>query len=163
MKPSWFCLLEQYQKEGHFGLTIPFLIGALRTPAGVPRDADSARRELAALLDEIRDETPAQWCVRIHPCDTTQPIVALLKGPPADDCVPLTSSRRATPALFVYPAYVPEPQLGTSSVAAALWKLHQEALSESRFSYQEKDDTYHPFSTAEREFIDRALSSAADE
>ena len=48
--PTWARLLDQHQAEGHTGLTLSFLVGALREPPGVVLDADANLGEFRALL-----------------------------------------------------------------------------------------------------------------
>lgn len=83
MDRRWFRLLETYKQDGHVGLTLSFLIGALRTPVGTLADDDTSRSELLLLLRRMRDETPKGLYVRIAECQTLhQPIAALFPGDP---------------------------------------------------------------------------------
>src|SRR5260221_2735595 len=100
MWPVWFKLLEQFRRDGRFGLTFPFLLGALRTPPGLTIAADELNRgELTTLLESMRDNTPPSHYVRIALCDWLhEPVAAALRGPhPPTIGLPITSRDVSTP------------------------------------------------------------------
>lgn len=58
MKPAWLKLTEEWQSSGHFGLTIPFVVGALRSWPGQPLGNHFGIEEVRSLLTSMRDEVP---------------------------------------------------------------------------------------------------------
>jgi hypothetical protein len=79
MSPKWAQLVDRYQIEGHVGLTPSFLVGALREPPGIVRNAADSFADLRGLLESMRDDrAPYGKVAKIFECpNLRQPVVAL--------------------------------------------------------------------------------------
>jgi len=150
--PIWFRLVQQYPNTR--GPTIPFLLGALRTPPGAPREPETARMDLMALLLAIRDQTPEGYAVTIEPCPRIKQPVVVLQGyePSIRIESPLGNGR----GLNVHIGYCPDPSMGLESVAKELWELHARDIRAGRFSFH--DGTFRAFDSEELANIAKAIS-----
>src|SRR5690606_26441005 len=78
MQPAWFKLLiHNQQRKRRFGLTLAFLIGALRQPIGrLVSTEQEGIGELKRLLLLMRDETPPTHYICVNECDRLrEPVV----------------------------------------------------------------------------------------
>jgi len=130
MGPPWFRLLDQYRREGHFGLTPSFLVGALRTPPGAVLDEQTSLAEFRALLESMRDETPSGFHVRIGECPRLrQPVAAAFIGTPApgDSSLgePIPPREGLPPKLYAWPQYFANASRSASS--KLFWLKHKDS------------------------------------
>ncbi|MBI4591572.1 MAG: hypothetical protein HY725_22330 [Candidatus Rokubacteria bacterium] len=162
MGPAWFRLLDQYRREGYFGLTPSFLVGALRNPPGAVLDEQTSLAEFRALLQAMMDETPSGFLVRIAQCPRLrQPVAAALPGTPtlanASLGEAISSRGGAASQLYVWPEYFSDESRGLESVTAALWKVFGRPTCEGRFSY--RDAAFQPLDADDLRFIRRAFEA----
>jgi len=165
MGPPWFRLLDQYRREGHFGLTPSFLVGALRTPPGAVLDEQTSLAEFRALLESMRDETPSGFHVRIGECPRLrQPVAAAFFGTTAAGNSslgePISSREALPPKLYAWPQYFANESRDVQSLATALWGVFGTPICAGRFSY--RDGAFQPFDASDLEFIQRALKHEDD-
>jgi hypothetical protein len=137
MVPGWAQLLKQHRKEGHFGLTLSFLVGAMRNPPGTLLNEDSNIRELRSVLESMRDQSVGT--VRILKCLWLQQAVAALEYQVAADEVAIQNSCNEAPGLFVAERYLLGGGPDVDTVCRNLWSTFQQPINEGRFSYQVDD------------------------
>lgn len=116
--PKWARLLDQHQAEGHTGLTLSFLAGALREPPGAVLGAEVSLAAFRALLEAMTDEpAPDGRVVRIFECHNLMQPVAALSYPEYFGVAvvgPTGSSR-----LYAWPQYlVPDPSFSNDGCPA---------------------------------------------
>ena len=77
MEDNWFRLLQYWQKiEWHHALTIPFLIGAHRTPIGSPFSTEEeAISAVSVLLDGVRNHNADDYHFLIYRCPDLKKLV----------------------------------------------------------------------------------------
>jgi hypothetical protein len=162
MRPAWFKLLLLNSERHRFGMTLPFLVGALQEPSGQALSSEAAFLELRKVLESMRDETPPSHVIRIAECDrlhqpVAAPINAMFRLP---DNVPIVSPRTQRSALFVAREYL---ESGDTLDAAldSLWRANENPLSEGRYSY--RGGAFQSFDAADRAFVEAALSMADDD
>jgi hypothetical protein len=152
MKPPWLLLLEQRQKSG-FGLTLPFLLGALRSPPGKPFTTEAeAQDALGALLESMGKDAPENYTVRIAHCDKTQQAVAALVYMPQEWCKKVG----AAGSLYISPEYIK----GKKQPEKALWRLCKKSVLSGSFSFIEGKQ--QNFNDQDLEFISGALATEAE-
>lgn len=162
MGPAWFRLLNQYRREGHFGLTPSFLVGALRIPPGAVLDEQTSLAEFRALLQAMVNETPSGFLVRIAQCPRLrQPVAAALSGTPALADASLGEAIAfhggAASRLYVWPEYFSDESRGLESVTVALWRVFGRPICEGKFSY--RAGAFQPFDADDLWFIRRAFEA----
>lgn len=159
MLPPWAQLLRRYRNEGRFGLTLSFLVGAMRRPPGAVLAEDISIREFRSILESMRDQF-VNCRVRILKCVWLQQPVAALDNQASVDEVPIASDRGGGPHLFVAQRYLAGGPPDVDTVYRNLWGTFQQPINEGRFSYLVDDEKFQPFSTNDRAFIERALAAA---
>jgi hypothetical protein len=163
MWPLWFKLLEQRERDRGFALTFPFLVGAIRSVTGSPRN-EATFTELLALLASMRDETPESDYVRISECDRLhRPVANKMTSyfTPGVGFTAVPSPLHGRSSLFVQTKYLPDAARGIESIAATLWDLCGPAISDSRFSFKNGD--YVAFSQEDQDFVLRATLMSDDD
>lgn len=160
MVPGWAQLLKQHRKEGHFGLTLSFLVGAMRNPPGTLLNEDSSIQELRSVLESMRDQSVGTP-VRILKCLGLQQAVAALDGQIGADEVAIHNSRNEAPRLFVAERYLVGGGTDVDTICRNLWATFQQPINEGRFSYLVDDETFRPFTGVDLAFVKRALQSDA--
>jgi hypothetical protein len=156
MVPAWAQLLALYRNEGRFGLTLSFLIGAMRKPRGSVVAEDTTIPEFRALLESMRDQ--AVGCpVRILRCIWLEQPVAALDSQISVDEVPIASPSSAESRLFVAKRYLVGGPPTVDTVLTNLWPTFQQPIAEGRFSYFVDEETFGPFSPKDFAFIERAF------
>src|SRR5438094_686284 len=122
--PRWFQLLHycNTRKTGrrYFGLTFPFLVGALRTPVGAVADDATSQAELGQLLHSMLNDTPEQFVLRIERCDGQPVIVAPFSLPYTPSGISVSSPIQARNTLFVSPQLIPAGYT-SEALLEALW------------------------------------------
>ena len=78
MIPFWLKLLRANNNNRGYGLTLPFVIGAMRTPVGsAVTDESNNIAEVKALLSSIKENTPDTSYISLTVCDRLrQPVFA---------------------------------------------------------------------------------------
>jgi hypothetical protein len=163
--PDWFRLLRHHQRRNGQALTLPFLLGARRSPPGkVELDERGNLAELHALIQSMRDEVPESYWIRVAECpNLRQPVVYLNRvfyRPMAAD-YQLTSPAQGRVTLAAQASYVPEPATGIDSLAAFIWTLSRDSLVGGRFSYSAAKQAFQVFYATDLDFIGHALSTAS--
>lgn len=154
--PGWARLLRQYRREGRFGLTPSFLIGAMRSPLGTVVAEDISIREFRSVLESMRDHS-VNRPVRILKCIWLQQPVAALDDQVSVDEVPIDSACGVGPHLFVAQKYLVSGPPDIETVFRNLWGTFQQPINEGRFSYLIDDEEFRPFNAKDVAFIQRAL------
>lgn len=168
MWPPWLKLLRHHQNRNNgAGLTIPFIVGALRTPPGsLITDQTLGIAEVESLLVSMRDETPESCYVRIADCDwLEQPVVSTndirYAGCFRNSYVGFSTTTDEGPLLLVQPKYCPDKERGITSVATTLWGRYADAIMSGRFSF--RDGTFQPYDSTDLQFIYDAYAAQSDE
>lgn len=161
MLPSWLKLLLLNKR---FGLTFPFLIGALREPPGATTVADTARDELTKLLKSMRDDTPASHVIRIAECDRLhQPVAAPIPRGYSPGvgftAIPSRTSERVS--LYVSKQYLVGVLQSIDAVSDSLWNVIAAPVAERHFSFYE--GAFHRFDDRDLGFIRDALAMADED
>jgi len=151
MNPEWLKLLE-HRKEKGFGLTLPFIYGAIHRHAVPP--AAAAREAFHALILSMRDDAPDGYQIRIHECDSAcQPIAGIVYRPQTW-CVGWPSPYKPETSLLITSEYLAEGEPIESAVSV-LWARCELPILEGRYALRDK--VYQPFDDDDRAFIDAAL------
>jgi len=153
---GWFRPLDAQRRRNKTGLTIPFLLGALRDPPGPIPEEDAAYRDLLTLLVEIRESNLESHVVRLSRCtEHREPIAALHPRSDSQRANTAIPSSRGDVSLFVDHRY--GGGTGTiDPVLAFLWKEYREQLASGHYSL--RDGSYQEFSEGDRDFIKKALA-----
>jgi hypothetical protein len=92
--------------------------------------AETSRHELRALIQNMLDETPAGYVLRISRCDhLKQPVIAPWDARYKLDGIPAHSLVQSRDTLFISPEFFP-----LDSLADRLWEEFGDAVSDGRFS-----------------------------
>ena len=153
----WFDLLRLQQQRGNVGLTLPFLLGASRTPPGdVVVAEEFSYGQFWGLFEEMRDETPTSHLVRIARCTTLhQPVAALYsRHMPMNLAEAISSTVVNRLSLFVEHRYRGSGK--GSEVVDTLWNRIGSYVMRGAFSHN--DGEYGPFSSNDLDFITRATT-----
>ncbi len=151
MRPRWFKLLMHNNARHRFGLSFPYMVGALQDPPGRHLTEAEARRELGMLLVAMRDETPDTHLIRISECDRLrQPVAAPIHSAfRLPDQTGIRSPHSNRTSLFVAAEYLGGGDT-VEAVADSIWRLNGEPLSEARYSY--RAGQFELFGEADRRF-----------
>jgi len=161
MKPAWLKLNEQWRDEYNFGLTIPFIVGALRDWPAQPIGDGTGKDQLRALLASVRDDAPDGVRMRLYSCDRVQDLVLAPVSEIPSYCISFSSSLRAATSLFVERGVIPESDTPFETLIAALWQRYGSDIEAERFSL--RDGAFHSFTQSERAFIARALARSEND
>lgn len=138
MRPAWLKLLLLNNQRRRFGLTFPFLVGALREPPGAVSATEVAVGELKRLLESMRDDTPESHVIRIAECDRLhQPVAAPIPGMfnLGVGYAAIPSLKNGRVSLYVSEQYLQGKRPSVETVSNSLWNLSAAAISERRFSF----------------------------
>lgn len=157
MTPFWLKLIRAHNRNGGLGLTLPFLIGACRSPIGQALGSEEQdKQDTVRLLSSIRDETPdsikisLMICPRIH-----QPVFSEYYWPAQTAWdAEISRSPEVRPSLSVSPEILPKSKNTVDDLIAVLWPRHREVIAKGYFSYC--DGQYAPFSDQDLELIAEA-------
>jgi hypothetical protein len=156
MLPAWAQLLRQYRMEGRFGLTLSFLLGAMRRPPGAVVAEDISIREFRFVLESMRDQF-VDCRVRILKCIWLQQPVVALDNQESIDEVPISASSDGDPQLYVSQKYLVGGPPDLETVFTNLWDTFRQPINEGRFSYLVDDESFQPFTANDLAFIQGAL------
>jgi hypothetical protein len=154
----WLSLLQHQRARGRTGLTVPFLIGAVRiTDRSDAIEENEAFGALSSLLLSFRDETPEPQSIVIAECvDLHEPIVSLYpRQPGRAGCEAVPESLGVITRLYVQRQYFQRRMRTVESVISKLWQRHRDNLIRGEFSFRE--GRYATFNHQDRAFLDRAL------
>lgn len=158
MAPLWFKLIQHRNNTGGFGLTIPYLVGALR--ASPSNDIDKPNfQQLLSLLISMRDETPSSHYVHVSECDSLlQPVVNISSSffKPSPSSHQIFSRLTNRPSLSLQVKYVPDRSREIDSAAEELWLVSAHVIERGYFSF--RDGAFRPFDERDLAFIRDALS-----
>lgn len=172
MRPPWFRLLREQQQGqgitaagpapgGRVGLTVPFLIGAIRTPPGTVREPAESRSDLASLLESMRDSSSGRSVVIGECANLLQPRVSLAGGGALGNSGDAVVRDDGSPSnLFAWSQYFARDTRGVESLVEGLWNLLGSAIREGRFSY--RAGAWQEFNDDDLAFIQRALRDEDD-
>jgi len=162
MKPAWFKLLLEWQDAGRFGLTLPFVYGALdQAPEGSLRGATSAEKLkflLASLVDDVLDGA----LVRLFFCSTVQDLTLAPVFAVPGHCRAIAKSDGGKAGFFAQQDLLPEKS--SSEIAdlhAELWQRYGDVLKAGRFSL--RNGTFAAFSDRDLALINAALLRPDDD
>jgi len=161
MKPAWLKLNEQWQDEANFGLTIPFIVGALRDWPGRPLGGGAGVDQLRTLLTSVRDEAPDGVRMRLYSCDRVQDLILAPVSDAPNYCVSFQSSSGEAPSLFVETGVIPENDTPFESLVTTLWQRYGNDIEAERFSL--RNGAFHSFTQSDQAFIARALARPEDD
>ena len=100
--PAWLMLLNQWRDANHFGLTVPFIYGALDSWPGAPLGSDGgAEAKFARMLQSIAEGTTDGTIVRLFKCDTVRDLVFAPVFEVPSYCVPVAASQSKRASLYV--------------------------------------------------------------
>ena len=174
MQPKWFQLLEE-QRYGkglspsgptntqRLGLTVAFLVGALREPPGMKLEDEPSVEEIRNLLSGMM--SPAglgSSVVRIYECDKLHEPTACLsdaKSGSLGDAVLLPDGSPSR--LYAWPQYFSGDSRDLQSIAKRLWGLLHEHIRNGKFSH--RLGSYQQFNDDDRTFVKRAFARGNDD
>lgn len=161
MKPAWLKLIEEWQSSTHFGLTIPFVVGALRIWPGRPLGYDVGIEEVRSLLTSVRDEVPQGVFMRIYSCEKVQALVLARVGAYPAYCLEFPSPKNSNQILFVEKSVMPEGNASFEELVATLWQQYAVIIKNEEFSRQ--DGYFQSFSAADMDLVQRAIARSDDD
>ncbi len=152
-------LLHHHQRRG-VGLTFPFLLGALRNPAGMPFESEEeACAALVAHLEQMRDSSTESDYVHIHACgDIEQPVASATKRHYHPNYTSWGISKPQKIDIDIDPPYGEGPSTDIVVAARRLWPVVAVPVMAGRFSFSRSSKCYGPFNDADRRFIAEALA-----
>lgn len=157
---TWLKLLVHNNKVRRFGLTLPFLVGALRINGEGLR---SAKDELFGILQSMRDESASEHTVRIAECDRLhQPVAAIIPGwarPAIGKGIPSPQGGRTS--LYIEEQYLIAGGSSLDALNTEFVDRAVELVDGSAFSFQNGE--YREFMEEDLAFIRDALAFADGE
>lgn len=158
-QPYWFNLLLYQRTRGKTGLTIPFLIGAVR-PVVAPAEMGEAEAygEVQGLLASLRDNVSDSHSVVIKECNELHiPIAALypLEHGQAD-CESVKGRNNQGSRLFMQHSYFAKRRRTIEAATEGLWEYFHAHLVSGEFSYRE--GRYATFNDEDLDFIEKAYA-----
>jgi len=159
MHPTWFKLLIYYRYRGpkygfsSYGLTFPFLIGALRVPVGSSVcTIEENKIEILSLLNSMRDETPNDYNIHITKCDRVGVVASPSKG---------GLKHPTTGSIFSTHQYLTDEERGVNSIADSIWNECGQQIIQGNFSNHSR--TFSNFTDPDLQLINDALSPLNDD
>lgn len=165
MIPFWLKLLRANNNNGGYGRTLPFVIGAMRTPPGsVVTDESKNIAEVKALLSSIKEDTPDTSYISLAICDRLrQPVFAegssFYSMP--EMYARLTESNSGKITFYIAPAIMSREDESIENLARLLWERNGEAILQGNFSYS--SGAFAKYSEGDLALISSAASLADEE
>lgn len=156
MKPPWLKLTERWQDAGHFGLTVPFLIGALSIWPGRGFGSVEGIEQLRSLLTSIRDDAPAGCIMRLYSCDKINDLALALINEIPQYCVPFQPLSGKAPSLYVEKSLFSQEGMSLSDLVYVLWLRYSEVIEAKNFSLRQ--GAFEPFDESDKALISQAVS-----
>jgi hypothetical protein len=156
MPPRWFQLLRAQQSRGRYALTIPFIIGSLRSASDPGETSvETVRQEIFDLLNSFLEDAPSDYAVRLSRCpDIHQPVVAQFYSLYASTNG-LKSLSQGRPTLFADPEFAPDGQFSIATLTEKLFRELHPAICAGHFSFRAGE--YVPFTADDRDFLDASI------
>lgn len=161
MKPPWLKLTEQWQATGHFGLTVPFLVGALRRWPNQPLGEAEGIEQLRCLLISIRDNAPADCIIRLYRCDKINDLALALVSNIPQFCVSFQRSSATIPSLYVEKNLLSQNSASFDDLVDVLWLRYGEIIEAETFSLCQ--GTFRAFDDNDKALISDAASHADED
>jgi len=161
MKPPWLKLIEQWQATGHFGLTVPFLVGALRKWPKQPLGDAEGIEQLRCLLISIRENAPADCSMRLYSCDKINDLALTPINNIPQFCVPFQPSSGTIPSLYVEKSIFSQGSVSFDDLVDVLWLRYGEAIEAENFSLYQ--GAFRPFVDNDKALISDALSRSDED
>lgn len=161
MKPPWLKLTEQWQATGHFGLTVPFLVGALRTWPNKPLGEVQGIEQLRCLLISIRDNAPADCIMRLYSCDKINDLALAPISNIPQFCASFQPSSGTIPSLYVEKSLLSQNSVSFDDLVDVLWLRYGEIIEAEDFSLYQ--GTYRPFDDNDKALISDAVTRADED
>lgn len=160
MSPPWLKLVRHHHRRRRLGLTLPFLVGALREPIGARfENADEGYAALVSLLARFRDESPESEMARLFTCpELGQPVVSVVSTYYHPSYAAWGLSPPTRTPLSIDPPYRPERPDDLTAAAKLLWSVVSSAIEEGKFAYSRRTGAYREFAEGDRNFIVDALA-----
>jgi hypothetical protein len=163
MKPAWLKLNEQWQAEHHFGLTIPFLLGAIHQWSGQPfRTGYVGVEQMRELLASIRDDVPDGIIMRLYVCDKRHELILAPVAHSPANCIAISSVTRTKPAFFVEKGVVPDDANSFEALVNELWWRYRKEIQSGLFSLDE-NSAFSPFKDDDYRIIRAAIIRPDDD
>lgn len=165
MIPFWLKLLRANNNNRGYGLTLPFVVGAMRNPPGsVVFDEAKNIAEVKALLSSIKEETPDTSYVSLTVCDRLrQPVFAegssFFKMP--EMYARLSKSKSERISFYIAPEIMTRENESIENLVGLLWGRNGKAIMQGDFSYS--NGTFTKYSDSDLALISSALSMADEE
>lgn len=165
MIPFWLKLLRTNNNNRGYGLTLPFVIGAMRTPVGsVVTDESNNIAEVKALLSSIKEDTPDTSYISLTVCDRLrQPVFAegssFFTMP--EMYARLTESNSGRNDFYIAPEIMSRENESIENLARLLWERNGGAIMQGNFSYS--NGAFTKYSERDLALISSAVSLADEE
>lgn len=159
--PAWIRLIKRWRDKGNFGLTIPFLVGALQMWPGKPLGDTAGIEQLRALLCSLRDDVPDGQIFRLYRCDKIQDLALAPVGGIPQHCIPVSSLRCSVPSLYVEVGVVPNEETSFEKLLDALWQRYGKEIERACFS--RRGGVFQPLDDDDRAFISEAIAAVDDD
>ncbi|MGH1485455.1 MAG: hypothetical protein ACRBCI_04490 [Cellvibrionaceae bacterium] len=144
-------ILEAWRNKGNFGLSVPFLFGALCQHPDQTMVGNDAREKFESFINIIGQSNSI---LRLSYCDKANDLIlAPVHDVPAG-CKNIESTR-----LWVQHDVVPEDAATKKSLHIALWEKYGLHLVDNNFSCT--NGHYYPFSNEDKLFISEAFGQNA--
>ena len=147
--------MRTQQLRGRTALTIPFLVGSLRSSlASVVTTPETVREEISALLHSFLEDAPADHAVSIYRClDIGQPVaIQFFSRYSIHKAVSFESRSQNRPTLFVAPEFVSGDAVSLAALTQHLFMELHSHICAARFSHV--GTRYVCFTTDDRAFIE---------
>ena len=159
MNLDWLKLIQAHKARGGLGLTLPFLLGALRHPIGSHTDnALENQKGILNLLASMRDQTPSDTYVSLTICDRlNEPVFTTgsSKTKQPESYARLVIPETNNCHLYVTGAFLSSGPQPAESLLEKLWERHGNEVMEGRFSWYKGQ--FRPYIAEDISFITRAL------
>jgi hypothetical protein len=149
-------LLLQWQDDGRFGLTVPFLYGALDSWPDAPLGTSVAPEAKFGRMLEIAANEAAGTVIRLFHCPTVSDLTFALIPSVPDYCIPIRSSADTSSTLWVQKGLVIANAIDPPTLAVGIWDRYSHPIIEERYS--RRGGAYLRFSESDLTFIQRAIA-----
>lgn len=161
MQPPWFKLLRRWQEANRFGLTLPFVFGALDRWPGSPLGSGSTAEKLAKLVRDLAEGTGDGDVIRLFTCGTVRDLtLAPVFGTPAF-CVPIRRPGGPAPTLWVQRDLLDADRQSCEGLSEMLWSRYGQELLKGHYSLRNR--VFGPFSEPDLTLIASAMAVADDD
>jgi hypothetical protein len=145
-------LLHTWQEKGKFGLTFPFIVGALRLKGLLNGSASEACNSVLKQLEG------ANVIYRLAYCDKADDFILASINNRPDGCNQIRSNGNPT-SLWVQHDLIAGEGVESVDLFQALWQRYGSDIEAERFSCIKGE--YHPFNQQDLALIDEAFNKLA--